>query len=444
MSPNIDISLQKMPPANIEAEEAILSAILIDNDSLHDASELLKPDDFYRQANKTIFQAMQSIIGEIDLVTLANHLKEKNQLDEVGGGAALARLVDSVPMATHMESNAKIIKDKAIKRQIIALNIRSAQACYDDKASGQAILDRLQKASTEIDSGDTKRMVKLSEIIQERLEYYDKIANQKKLITGVPTGLKFFDTCMSGFQRSDLILLAGRPGMGKTALGLNFARYATRKGFKIGFFSLEMSKEQLGDRFFASEALVNLSKTRTGQLTPQNQADVVEAGHRMYDWEFYVEDAATIHYQEIHRLSRKHQIKHGLDMIIVDHIQIAKGDNLGRDDLVIGSISRGLKSLAKDLKIPVIALSQLNRKVEDRPDKRPQIADLRQSGSLEQDADVIMFLHRESQYHQDIPPQEVDPVELAVKKFRNGRTDVFNLGFKGETQQFLEIDRHSI
>ncbi len=441
---NRDPSLSKLPPQAIDIEEAILSAILLDNGVLQDALGMLNVQDFYRESNAIIFRAMASITGPIDLLTLSDRLREQNELDVVGGASILARLVDAIPSARNVEKYCKIVQDKAIKRQIIQKAQRLVSACYADSDSGEALLDRYQQDSASIDVQGSDEMVRLSVIIQERLEYYEKISKNRNMITGVPSGFGNLDRILSGFQPSDLILLAARPGMGKSAIALNMAMNASKHGQKVGFFSLEMSKEQLVNRFFATQARFNLEKTRSGHFNNGNLESAVDAGRRMYEWPFYVEDKASMHFQEIHRTARRQQIKHGLDMAIVDHIQITKGDNGSNESVTIGSISRALKKMAKDLNIPVIALSQLNRDCTKRDNKRPQIVDLKQSGSLEEDADVVMFLHRESEYRKDIKPEKVDPAELSVSKQRNGRCGVIHMGFNGAIQEFLETDQHTI
>ena len=438
---NQDPSLSRLPPQNVEAEEAILSAILILNPALLDASEVLKPGDFYRQAHKTIFQAMLDIVGEIDLLTLSSHLRDRGQLDEIGGAAALARLVDSVPMATNMQAHAAIVKDKAIKRQIIDLNMRSAQACFADDLSGQEMLDRLQKGTVEIECKGSGEIESLQDVINQQMAHYEMLSKDRNMVPGIPTGFANLDRMLSGFQDTDLILLAARPGVGKTAIALNFLKSAGANKKSALIFSLEMSNGQLVNRLIFSEAGVNITKSRNGFFTDDNWNHISAGASKIYDYKVGLCDTAALHYNQLFRMARNYKIKHGLSIIFVDYIQLMEGDGSKRQE-EISSIARNLKRLAKDFKVPVVALSQLNRKCEDRSNKRPLISDLRESGALEQDADIIMFLYRDSMYSKE--KNDIDPVELEIAKFRNGPTGLVYLSFKTSTQQFYETDNHSI
>lgn len=437
-----DPSLSKLPPQNIEAEESILSAILIDNQTLLEIQELLNPDDFYREAHKKIYHAMLRLFARsepTDLVTLANILKEQSELDAVGGAAALARLVDSVPMATNAVHYAQIVRDKAMLRRLITSASNIATRCFEDKGDVREVVDFAESAIFSIaeEKGGTS-LTPLNGLINNALEAIEKRAENRALITGVPTGFSKLDTFTAGLQPSDLLILAARPGMGKTALALNIARNAAvLGGVPVLVFSLEMSSDQLCRRLLCSEARVNSANLRSGFFARDDHSKLVDAAHQLYESPIYIDDSPILTALDVRAKARRMKMDKGVGLIIIDYIQLMKGPaRAERRDLELSEISRSLKALAKEMSVPVLALSQLNRKVEERSDRRPQISDLRESGALEQDADVILFIYREAAYSQEEGSTNDGEAEIKIAKQRNGPTGKFKLYFNADYTRF--------
>lgn len=434
--------LQKVPPHNVDAEQSILSAVLIDNQTLPEVLEVLTAADFYREAHGKIFTAMVELFEKsepVDLVTLANALKKQEQLEAVGGAAYLAELVDTVPMAANAMHYARIVREKAILRRLIERMAAITVRCFQDREAVEDVLDFAERSVFEISENKVKPSFHaLKEILEDTYKAVEDAYENKALITGVSTGFRDLDQKTSGFQPGDLIIIAGRPSMGKTALALNIARNATNEtGEPAAIFSLEMSKEQLSLRMLSSEARVNSSRMRDGFLSKSDLTKIHHAAGALYELPVFIDDTPAISALEIRAKARRMMMEKGLGIIVVDYLQLMKGRaSAERRDLEISEISRSLKALAKELNVPVIALSQLNRRVEERTNKRPVLSDLRESGAIEQDADVIIFIYREKVYNDDVEPARSLLAELNIAKQRNGPTGTVNLTFLEEFTRF--------
>lgn len=437
-----DSWLQKVPPNSVEAEQSILSAILIDNHVLPEVLEVLTPQDFYRDAHAKIFEAMGALFEKnepADLITLTNILKQQGHLEAVGGAGYLAELVDTVPMAVNAHEYAKIVQEKAVLRRLIEKAAAITTRCFEDRGDTEGILDFAERSIFEISENKVKpSFFALKDILTDTYRAVEEAYENKALVTGVPTGFQDLDQKTSGFQGGDLIIIAGRPGMGKTALALNIARNAAREtATPAAVFSLEMSKEQLSLRMLSSEAGVDSTRMRGGFLSQEDLKKINRAAGVLYDTNLFIDDTPAISVLEIRAKARRMKMEKGLGLIAVDYLQLMKGrSSAERRELEISEISRSLKALAKELSIPVIALSQLNRKVEDRTNKRPVLSDLRESGAIEQDADVIIFVYREEVYNKQVDPSKMRLAELLVAKQRNGPTGTVNLTFLEEFTRF--------
>ncbi len=430
-----DPTLFHVPPHSIEAEESILSAVLMDNTVLLDVLEVLSPKDFYRSAHEKIFAAMVDLFQRdepVDLVTLSNRLREKGQLEEVGGAAFLARLVDTVPMAVNAGHYARIIHDKAIVRRLIEKANAITRRCLEDAGSVDEALDFAESAVFEISEKRYRQsFYPISALIDKSIDALEERQGSNVLLTGVATGFKAFDNLTSGLQRSDLIIIAARPSMGKTALALNIARNAAVDAkVAAAFFSLEMSKEQLSMRLLCAEARIDSSQLRRGYLTKEDWVRLTDAAGVLSEAPIYIDDTPNLSALEIRAKARRLKMEVDLGLIIVDYLQLMRSHvAVERRDLEISEISRSLKALAKELDLPVLAVSQLNRKLEERADKRPQLSDLRESGALEQDADVVAFIYRDEVYNKDENNPNKGKAELLLSKQRNGPTGMVPLAF---------------
>ena len=417
----LEDNLRKVPPQNLEAESSVLGGILLDNEAINLVLELLQPEDFYRESHRKIFRAMIDITdrGEpVDLITLSEFLKGRNDLEAVGGAAYLASLADFVPTAANISHYARIVREKAILRSLISTATEIATRGYEEQGSVDEFLDSAEKVIFDISEKKIKAsFVAVGDMITDTLKTIDKLT--------------------AGLQPSDLIIVAGRPGMGKTAFALNLATNAALAGTGAAIFSLEMAKEQLVLRMLCSEARVNSSKVRSGYLGERDFPQLAKAAARLHEAPIYIDDTPAISVLELRakarRLVRDRSKKVGL--IVVDYLQLMRGMGTASNrEQEISEISRSLKALAKELRIPVIALSQLNRRVEDRGDRRPQMSDLRESGAIEQDADVILFIYREEVYNKN--SDDKGKAEVIVAKQRNGPTDTVTLTFIGEYTRF--------
>jgi replicative DNA helicase len=423
----------KLPPQNNEAEQSVLGAILIENEALLKAIEIIHPENFYRESHRLIFRSMIELFEKnepTDLITLTEHLRKKNNLEEVGGASYLTTLCEQIPTAANIEYYAKIVKEKAVLRRLIYCATEIATRGYSNQDEVGELLDFAEKSIFDITEDQVKASVfPLREILKTSFKAIENLYNKKELITGVATGFTELDQITSGFQPSDLIIIAGRPSMGKTAFSLNIAHNAAYESkVPIVVFSLEMSKEQLALRMLCSEARVDAHKMRSGFLSESDWPKLTRAAGKLSEAKIFIDDTAGMGVLEMRAKSRRLKAEHGLGMVIVDYLQLMKGrGTIDSREQEISDISRSLKALAKELKVPVVALSQLNRRVEERAVKKPQLADLRESGAIEQDADVILFLYRDEVYNPD--SADKGSAEIIIGKQRNGPTGEIRLAF---------------
>jgi len=441
------LSSHKIPPQNIEAEQSVLGGILIENDAVNKVIEILTPEDFYRDAHRRIFEAL-IVLSErdepADLITLTNELRNKNHLDSVGGASYLASLIDLVPTAANIEYYAKIVKEKSVLRKLINTSTDIVTKSYEYQEDTEALLDEAEQAIFQI-SGDRVKpsFYPIREVVKNSFKVLERLYEKKELVTGVPSGFKELDRLTAGFQPSDLIIVAGRPGMGKTAFCLNLAQYAAiEKKTPIAIFSLEMSKEQLGIRMLCSEANVDGSRLRTGFLTESDWPKLTLAAGNLSDAPIYIDDTAALSALELRAKARRLRAEHALEMIIIDYLQLMKGRaKVENRQQEISEISRSLKALAKELNIPVIAVSQLSRKTEERTGNRPQLSDLRESGAIEQDADLILFLYRDEVYNRSEDNPNKGKAEIIIGKQRNGPVGKIEMAFLDKFTAFKELYR---
>ncbi len=431
-----------LPPQNVEAEESLLSAILIDNSTLLEIIELVSADDFYRSAHKKIFRSMIDLFERdepIDLITVTNNLKSKNQLEDIGGATYLAGLIDSVPLAVNARHYAKIIYEKSCLRQLIAKSNEITRQCYEDNKDLDDIMDFAERSIFDISENKTRQSFHpISDIIVSNIVTLEEKQNSKSLITGIPSGFADLDRLTSGFQNSDLIIIAARPSMGKTALALNIARNAAvENNTPTAIFSLEMSKEQLSMRMLCSDARVDSSRLRSGFFSMEDWENITEAAGILSESPIFIDDSPVISATEIRAKARRLKIDKNIGMIIIDYLQLMRSNRtMERRELEISDISRSLKALAKELNLPVIALSQLNRMLEQRNDKRPRLSDLRESGALEQDADVVAFIYRDEVYNSEENNPHKGTAEIILAKQRNGPTGSVTLSFLNSYTRF--------
>lgn len=439
--PTLEDNLRKVPPQNLEAESSVLGGILLENEAINRVLEVLTPEDFYRESHRRIFRAMIEICDRsepVDLITLSDFLKAKGDLEVVGGSAYLASLASAIPTSANIHFYARIVREKAIRRYLISAATEIATRGYEDQENVDEYLDEAEKVIFDISEKRVRgSFVMIGEMIRDSIKMVERLYERKEMVTGVPSGFKDLDRLTAGFQPSDLIVIAGRPSMGKTALCLNIATHAAFGGHGVAVFSLEMAKEQLVLRMLCSEARIDHSKVRSGYLADREFPALVMAAGRLAETPIYIDDTPAISVLELRakarRLVRDRDKKIGL--IIVDYLQLMRGSGSAPNrEQEISEISRSMKALAKELNIPVIAVSQLNRRVEDRGDKRPMMADLRESGAIEQDADVIAFVYREVVYNENVDDPNL--AEIIVGKQRNGPTGTVRLAFFREFTRF--------
>jgi len=435
-------------PHNLEAEKSVLGAILIHNEAFNHAAELIDSRDFFRDAHRRIFEKM-IVLSErgdaIDLVTLKDELQRSSELEEVGGPAYIASLADGVPRSANVEHYARIVKEKSTLRNLIHSANRILSTAYEAEQDADLILDDAEKAIFEIAEDRIREgFVPLRDLVQSSFATIEKLQQHKGMVTGVPTGFVDLDEMTSGLQPSDLVLVAARPSMGKTSFVLNIAQHVgIHTDMTVGFFSLEMSKEQLFMRMLTSEARIDAHRFRSGYLNEKDYGRLSHSLGTLAEARVFIDDTASIGVLEMRAKARRLQAEHGLHLLIIDYIQLMQGrGRFESRQQELASISRSLKGLAKELHVPIVALSQLSRAPETRSDHRPQLSDLRESGALEQDADVVMFIFREDQYRdgEGQPNQEAEGVaEIIVGKQRNGPTGVARLAFIKEHTRFENL-----
>lgn len=438
-----DVHTLKLPPQNQEAEQSVLGGLLLDNEAIHRVVELLDAADFYREGHRKIFQAVLDLYGKsepADLVTVTNALKASGALDAVGGAAYLAELVDRVPSAANAASYAKIIREKSVLRRLIEGATEIAERGYRDEGNVDEYVDSAEKIVFEVAQRRFRKgFTPVKEIVKDSFKAIEQLYERRELVTGVPTGYRELDRLTCGLQRSDLIIIAGRPSMGKTAFALNIVEHASiEAGIVSAVFSLEMSQEQLVRRMLCSRAEVDASKLRGGFLAESDWPRLTRAAGLLSEAPIFIDDSPALSVLEVRAKARRLQREHGVGLLVIDYLQLMRGGaRMESREREISEISRALKALAKELDVPVVALSQLNRGVEARQDKRPQLSDLRESGAIEQDADVIAFVYRDEMYN----PESADAgkAEILIGKQRNGPTGKVVLAFRNNITRFDDL-----
>lgn len=434
------MTVNKIPPHSDEAEKSVLGAILIDRDAIVQVSDFLYPEHFYAQKHGDIYDAMLALYElrePIDLVTLPQKLKEQKKLTTVGGAAYVASLVESVPSSANVKKYGHIIQEYYTRRKLVSDSSETIEASFDEGKSVNHILDEAEQRIFALSQKHLKQgFTAIKSVLSESFDRLDELSKKSGSLRGVPSGFTDLDNTLAGLQDSNLIILAARPGMGKTAFSLNICQYASVVAkVPVGFFSLEMSKEELVDRMLVSQADIDAWRLKTGKLTGSDFEKLSEAMGVLAEAPLYIDDTPGISVMEMRTKARRLKSEHNLGMIVVDYLQLVKGRNLENRVQEVGEISQGLKNLARELKVPVLALSQLSRAIEHRgTGSSPQLADLRESGSIEQDADVVMFLYRED-------PEDLSSVKLNVAKHRNGALRTIDLRFKGDRVRFYGVDK---
>ena len=437
------LHLDRLPPQNLDAEQSVLGAILIDNEALPKALEIIDPDDFYKNSHKKIFNAMIELFDKsepIDLITLTDCLKRDEALDDIGGISYLSSLVNMVPTSANIRYHTKIVREKALLRGLVRTATDIANRVYEDNFDAEELVDYAEKSIFDISDKRVKvSFAKLKDVIKSSFEMIEQLYDKKETITGVPSGFGDLDALTSGFQRGELIIIGGRPSMGKTAFALNVAQHiGIELREPVAIFSLEMAKEQLAFRLLCAEAMVNASSIRKGFIQKEDWHKLTSAASRLTDAPIFIDDSSSISVLELRAKARRLKMEHGLSLVVVDYLQLMRGrGSFERREQEISEISRSLKALAKELNVPVIAVSQLNRSVESRRPAKPILADLRESGAIEQDADVILFLYRPEIYEKDNPANRGE-AEVDIAKQRNGPAgETIKLTFISRSTRFM-------
>lgn len=443
-----DLVLEKLPPQNIEAEMAVLGSMLIDEEAIAHTIETLSSDYFYKDNHRHIYDTILTLFNAnkaVDMITVCDELKSRDLLDKVGGPSYIASLVNTVPTSANISHYSSIVREKATLRSLIRNSTQIISDAYNNEGSIEQLLDNSEKLIFEIrDRRQTNAVVPLKEIIKDSIEAIDKLYQKKAHVTGVPTGFVDFDIKTAGLQPSDLIIIAGRPSMGKSAFAIGIVEYASiTEKISIAFFSLEMSKEQLVQRLLCSHARVDAHKVRTGFLAVSDWPKLTAAAGKLSEAAIFIDDSPAISAMEIRAKARRLKAQYDIKMVVVDYLQLmrASGRSENRQQ-EISEISRSLKALARELDVPVIAISQLSRAVESRTDHKPQLSDLRESGAIEQDADVVVLLLREEYYNPNEDNKGI--AEINIAKQRNGPVGSFNLTFIREYTRFENISAPAV
>ncbi|MFH1890675.1 MAG: replicative DNA helicase [Candidatus Kuenenbacteria bacterium] len=448
-------NIEKIPPQNLEAEQAILGSILIDKEAITKIADSLISDDFYKDAHGLIYEAILDLYAKkepLDILSLSSKLEGKKQLEQIGGRSYLTQLTNIVPTSSNVAHYAKIVREKHILRKLITTSAEIQKIAFDNKEKDiGALLDIAESKLFSIAQGSLRsEFSPIKNLLTEAFDRIDELHKEKGKLRGIPTGFKALDNKLAGFQKADLLILAARPSMGKTSLALDIARkVAIKQKIPVGLFSLEMSKEQLIDRMLCAEAGIDLWRMRTGKLsdkeTSMGESDFSLIGHAMgtlSEAPIYIDDTPLANIMEIRTKARRLQAEHGLGLIIIDYLQLMEGRGVSSVDnrvQVVSEISRGLKAIARELNVPVLALSQLSRQVESRHPPIPNLADLRESGSIEQDADVVMFIYREEYYRKDTKRPHI--ADILIKKHRNGPTGAISLFFDETRASFKNLEQ---
>jgi replicative DNA helicase len=430
----------KLPPQNIDAEQSLLGALLIDKDAIIKIGEILTAADFYRtDTHGYIFAAMKNLYDRrepIDLVTLTQELKKQGTYDKVGGTSYLTTLVNVVPTSAHIENYAKIIKAHSVKRALIAQATKLVEQAYDEGEDITELLENAEQGIFSISQQNIKRgFIAIKDALTQSFDRLDELQKTSGKLRGVPTGFRDLDSKLAGMQESNLIIFAARPGMGKTSFALNVAQHvAVNAGLPVAIFSLEMSQEELVDRLLVGQADIDAWKLKTGRLDEKDYDRLSNAMGQLAEAPLFIDDTPGMTISEMRTKARRLQMEHGLKFIVVDYLQLVHGRNLENRVQEVSEISQSLKNLARELKVPVFALSQLNRAVEARGTRKPQLADLRESGAIEQDADVVMFIYNED-------PEKREAVTLDIQKHRNGPTGEIQLMFRPDRVRFYGMEK---
>jgi replicative DNA helicase len=434
-------------PANLEAERAVLGSLLIDPDAMVKVASFLRIEDFYRERHQWIFGALAALNERrepADFVTLVDELERKDQLEEVGGPAYITELINSTPTAIYVDYYARIVERTAILRRLIGAAGKIAELAYDESNNVDEVVDRAEQIIFGVSESRIHReLTPISSIMQNVVNQIDFLARNQNTLMGVPTGFAMMDKMLGGFQKSDLIILAGRPGMGKTSLGLSIAQSAAKRhNARVAVFSLEMSNEQLVQRLLSVESAIDSHRLRLGQIYEEEWPILMEAANTLSTTHIFIDDTPGASVMDLRTKSRRLYAEHGIDLIVIDYMQLMTGvkSSTGGENRQqeISFISRSLKELARELNVPVVAISQLSRAVESRADKRPMLSDLRESGSIEQDADVVLFVYREDYYVEDTDRQNI--ADVIIAKHRHGSTGTVSLFFRKELTQFRDLE----
>lgn len=437
--------IQRIPPNSLEAEQSVLGAMLLDKEAISTASETLRGGDFYREVHKEIFEAIVDIYNEnnpVDLITITEKLKGRNTLDAVGGITYLTQLMNIVPTTHNIGQYVKIVEQKSLLRKLISSSNDIISKCYDNPEDPVGVVDQAEKSIFDISlNRSTQGFVPIKNILTANFDRIEELYLNKGKITGIPTGFTDLDQRLSGLQRSDLVLIAARPSMGKSALMMNLVQHAAvRENIPAAIFSLEMSKEQLSQRLLCSEALIDAHRLRTGDITEDEWIKLARAMGSLADKPIYIDDTPAISVTEMRAKCRRLKLEHGLGLVVIDYLQLMSGtSSYDSRQQEVSDISRSLKALARELDVPVVALSQLSRAPEVRADHRPILSDLRESGAIEQDADVVMFLYRDEYYHPDTEKKNIG--EVIIAKQRNGPTGTVELVWLGQFTKFADKAR---
>ncbi len=436
----------KLPPQNLDAEKSILGAIMLDRDALVRVLSFLRPEHFYEKRHALIYKAMSDLFMasvSIDQLTLTDFLQKKGQLQEIGGRAYLVELIEAVPTSAHAEEYAKNIKEKALRRNLITAAASITDLAFDEEKPTNDVVNQSQQELFNVSvQGVEKGFTHIRDVLEQVYEEAAQVNVGDGNLIGINTGFRDLNALLGGFQKSDLVIVAARPAMGKTALTLEMMRQLSMDGKKAAYFSLEMSQQQMVSRLLASQSGVGLWEMRTGKLSDDEFAKLSEATGELSDLPIYIDDTPGANIVELRTKARRLYMEQGIDIIFIDYLQLIQGNSKEGRTQEVSQISQELKNMARELKVPVIALSQLSRRTEDRPDKMPQLSDLRDSGSIEQDADIVMFIHREDYYDPDTEKKGI--VELKIAKHRNGPTGSVEIAFVKELASFRNLDKESV
>jgi len=437
----------KLPPQNLEAEQAVLGSVLIDKNAIFRVADLLVPEDFYSPAHERIYEAILELYAKrqpIDVFSLTNFLKEREALKEVGGSTYLAELTNQVATASHAQHYATIVKKNKTLRDLIRASAEIAEGAFNQSGEIEDLMDDVEQKILSISQKSVpQNFASVKDELKNAYERIEKLHAGGGKLRGVPTGFPELDNTLSGLQKSELVVLGARPSVGKTSLALDIARHAARENFTVGFFSLEMSREQVIDRIIAAESQVPLWNILTGRISNDNEFAMIQGAlDKLSNTKLFIDDSPSLNIMQMRSMARRLQVEHGLDLLVVDYLQLIR-PRINSDNMVqqITEISRGLKALARELKVPLLALSQLSRGVEQRDHKIPRLSDLRESGAIEQDADVVMFIYRDEKSPTESNAAEDHTIHLRIAKHRNGPLKDMDFYFDSERASFKTIEK---